>query len=159
MAGGASKKAPEVQLVAKNRRALHNYTVIDKVEAGIVLTGSEVKSLRDGKLQLGDAYATVERGEMFLHHAHISEYRHSGPFNHDPVRPRKLLLHRAEIDRLWRKVQEKGLTLVPLEVYFLRGRAKVMLGLCKGKALHDKRSSLREKDDRREAARAVRNRE
>jgi SsrA-binding protein len=144
-----------VQLVAKNRKALFDYEVLDTVEVGLVLKGTEVKSLRDGKLQFRDAYASVHNGEMWLHHAHIAEYTHGNVFNHDPSRSRKLLAHRHEIDRLEAKVNEKGVTLIPLEVYFRRGKAKVKLGLCRGKAKQDKRQSIKERDERRAQARAL----
>lgn len=144
-----------VQLVAKNRKALFDYEVLDTVEVGLVLKGTEVKSLRDGKLQFRDAYASVHDGEMWLHHAHIAEYTHGNVFNHDPSRSRKLLAHRHEIDRLEAKVNEKGVTLIPLEVYFRRGKAKVKLGLCRGKAKQDKRQSIKERDERRAQARAL----
>lgn len=144
------KKAPDgTRLVAKNRKALFDYEVLERIEAGVVLTGTEVKSLRDGKLQLVDAYATVEGGEALLHHANIAVYPNGGVFNHEPTRTRKLLLHRREIERLASKAREKGLTLVPLAVYFKGPRAKVELGLCRGKAAHDKRAAIRERDERR----------
>jgi SsrA-binding protein len=140
-------------MVAKNRKAFFNYHVVDHVEAGIALTGTEVKSLRDGKLQLADAYATIERGEVFLIHAFIGEYGHGSFYNHAPTRARKLLLHRREIDRLEQTVKERGFTLIPLEVYFKNSRAKVKLGVCRGKAAYDKRAAIRERDERREASR------
>ena len=151
----AKKKAkkgglpPGVKMVAQNRKARFNYEVVEGLEAGMVLTGTEVKSLRDGKVQLLDSYATVENGEMFLHHAHISEYENGNVFNHDPVRRRKLLLHRREIDRLHATVRERGFTLIPLDIYFKNGRAKVNLGVCKGKATHDKRASIKDRDEKR----------
>ena len=138
-----------IKLVAKNKKAYFNYDVLDKVEAGLVLVGSEVKSLRTGKLQLVDAYAKIESGEAWLIHAHIGDYDHAGAWAHDPTRKRKLLLHREEIEKLESKVREKGFTIVPLEVYFKEGRAKVLLGVCKGKAVHDKRKSIRERDEQR----------
>lgn len=146
-------KEERVKLVSKNRKAYFNYHVVEEVEAGIVLSGTEVKSLRDGKLQLVDAYATVEGGEIYLIHAHIGEYGHGSVYNHVPTRTRKLLLHRREIDRLAQKVQERGFTLIPLEVYFKDGRAKVKLGLCRGKAAYDKRRAIRDRDERRESSR------
>ncbi len=141
--------------VAKNRKALFEYAVLEKFEAGIMLQGTEVKSLRDGKLNLGDAFATVDRGEAFLHNAHIGEYTNGSYSNHEPMRRRKLLLHRHELDKLEGKVEQKGLTLVPLEVYFLRGKAKVELGLCRGKQAHDKRHAIRDRDVGREVARSL----
>lgn len=143
------------KLVAKNKKAYFNYQVVEDLEVGLVLTGTEVKSLREGKLQLMDAYAMIERGEVWLVHAHIGEYGHGSYYNHVPLRPRKLLLHRKEIEKLGRKVEEKGFTLIPLEVYFREGRAKVKLGLCRGKASHDKRDSIKERDVRRESSREL----
>ena len=131
MANKKAKKGgtpPGVKMVAQNRKARFNYEVVDDLEAGIVLTGTEVKSLRAGKVQLLDSYASVEKGEMFMHHAHISEYDHGNVFNHDPIRRRKLLLHRRELDRLHATVKERGFTLIPLEIYFKNGRAKIKLG-------------------------------
>lgn len=150
---GKSDKTGGIQVVAKNRKAYFNYTVVEHVEAGLVLTGTEVKSLRDGKIQLLDAYATVERGEIWLIHLHISEYVNGSVYNHLPIRPRKLLLHKKEIEKLWEKVKERGYTLIPLEIYFKNGRAKVKLGLCKGKAEYDKRETIRDRDERRRDAR------
>ncbi|MEQ9500140.1 MAG: SsrA-binding protein SmpB [Deltaproteobacteria bacterium] len=150
----AKKKAPKlpdgVKLIVKNRKARFDYTIVDEVEAGVVLQGTEVKSLRDGKIQLADAYAMIDNGEAYLHHAHIAEYTNGNIFNHDPIRIRKLLLHRREIDRLNSKVREKGLTLIPLDVYFKNGRVKINLGLCKGKAHYDKRAAIRERDEKRD---------
>ena len=145
----AKSDANGVRMIARNRKARFEYTVVDEVEAGIVLRGTEVKSLRDGKLQLMDAYATIDGGEAYLHHAHIAEYTNGSAFNHDPIRTRKLLLHRRELDRLHAKVSEKGLTLIPLDVYFKEGRVKVKLGLCRGKAMHDKRAAIRDRDEKR----------
>ena len=142
-----------IKLIAKNKKAYFNYDVLDKVEAGLVLRGSEVKSLRAGKLQLVDAYAKIEEGEAWLIHAHIGDYDHAGAWAHDPTRKRKLLLHRQEIEKLEARVREKGFTLIPLEVYFKEGRAKVMLGLCKGKAVHDKRKTIRDRDEQRDLER------
>lgn len=150
------KKAnlPEgAQIVGQNRKARFNYEIVDSIEAGMMLMGSEVKSLRDGKLTLGDAYAVIEDNEAWLHHAHIGEYGQAGYAGHLPLRKRKLLMHRREIDRLSAKVKEKGFTLIPLEIYFKGGRAKVNLGLCRGKAQHDKRHSIRDKDQARAARR------
>ncbi len=150
----AKKKGPKlpegVQVITKNRKARFDYTVVDEVEAGVVLRGTEVKSLRDGKIQLVDAYAMIENGEAYLHHAHIAEYSNASVFNHDPVRTRKLLMHRREIERLNAKVREKGLTLIPLDVYFKNGRVKINLGLCRGKATYDKRAAIRDRDEKRD---------
>lgn len=158
MANKKAKKGgppPGVKMVAQNRKARFNYDVVDDLEAGIVLKGTEVKSLRAGKVQLLDSYASVEQGEMFLHHAHISEYENGNVFNHDPIRRRKLLLHRRELDRLHATVKERGFTLIPLEVYFKNGRAKIKLGVCKGKATHDKRASIKERDEKRSIRREM----
>ena len=149
---------PDVVSIAKNRRARHDYHILDTHEAGIVLTGSEVKSLRDGKANLSDAYGIVRDGEIFLLNMHISPYERGGYSNHEPTRTRKLLLHKREIGRLIGAVERQGLTLVPLELYFKRGIAKVALALGKGKKLHDKRETERARDADREIARAVRTR-
>ena len=141
------------KLICQNKKAWHNYFIEDKYEAGIALLGTEVKSLRDGKANLGDSYAKIQKGEVFLVDAHISAYRFGNRFNHDPLRSRKLLLHRKEIRRLIGKVQEKGLTLIPLRLYFSDGRAKVELGLAKGKKLFDKRENLKRKTMEREMER------
>jgi SsrA-binding protein len=144
------------KLVVQNRRAHHNYFIIEKVEAGIELRGTEVKSLRAGGMTLKDSYAEVRDGEMFLIGAHISPYEKGNIYNHDPERNRRLLLHKREIVKLGAKVAEKGLTLVPLRVYFKEGRAKVELGLCKGKHTVDKRDTIREREVLRETDRAMR---
>ncbi len=141
--------------IAVNRRARHDYFIEETIEAGLVLTGSEVKSLRAGKAQLKDSYARIERGEAWLLNAHISEYSPAAQFGHDPTRRRKLLLHAREIARLAGKTKESGLTLVPLRLYFKHGRAKVELGLARGKKLYDKRESIKERESRREMDRAM----
>jgi SsrA-binding protein len=140
--------------ITVNRRARHDYFIEESLEAGLVLTGSEVKSLRAGKAQLKDSYAQIKQGELWLVNAHISEYSPSAQFGHEAMRARKLLLHRREIDRLTGKVKEQGLTLVPLRLYFKHGRAKVELGLARGKKLYDKRESIKEREVRREMDRA-----
>ena len=151
------KPAPgERTSIARNKRARHDYEITDTWEAGIVLLGSEVKSLRAGKANLGDAYGIVRDGELYLLNLHISPYSHAGYVNHDPTRTRKLLLHRGEIRRLIGAVERKGLTLVPLELYFQRGLAKVSIGLGRGKKLHDKRDDAKAKDAARDIARALR---
>ena len=142
--------------VATNRRARHEYEILETVEAGLVLRGTEVKALRQGQVNFKDAYATVRNGEAWLLGCHISPYSHGSDANHDPERDRKLLLHRREISRLAGKVAESGLTLIPLRIYFKGGRAKLELGLARGRKLHDKRSALRERDLRRELDRALR---
>lgn len=141
--------------IAANRKALHDYTIEERLEAGLVLTGSEVKSLREGRANLKDAYARVLGGELFLLGAHISPYPAASYQNHDPTRTRKLLLHRKEIERLAGKTTQKGLTLVPLRLYWKRGRVKVELGLARGKRQHDKREAARRREAEREMALAV----
>ena len=142
-------------VVGRNRKARHEYEILDTYEAGMVLKGPEVKSLRAGKLAFNDAFARVEQGEMWLYSLHISPYEQANRSNVDPDRVRKLLLHRAEIGRLSSKTQEKGLTLVPLEVYFRKGNAKVTLGLARGRRLYDKREKLKQKTQDMEARRAM----
>ena len=149
---------PEIETVARNKRARHDYHILETWEAGLVLTGTEVKSLRDGKANLSDAYGVVKDGEVYLLNLHVSHYEQGNQFNHDPTRTRKLLLHRREIRRMIGAVERQGLTLVPLELYFKRGRAKVALALAKGKQAHDKREDIKRKDDEREIARALRSR-
>ena len=149
---------PEIESIARNKRARHDYHVLETWEAGIALTGTEVKSLRGGKANLTDAYGIVKDGEVYLLNLHISPYEQGNVFNHDPTRTRKLLLHRREIRRMIGAVERQGLTLVPLELYFKRGKAKVAIALAKGKQAHDKRDDLRKKDDEREMARALRSR-
>lgn len=144
--------------VARNRSARHDYHVLEVFEAGIVLTGTEVKSLREGKANLSDAYGVVRGGEVWLMNAHVAPYGSGGYVNHEPTRLRKLLLHKREIRRLIGAVERQGLTLVPLELYFQRGRAKVAIALAKGKKLHDKREDSRRRDAEREIARAFRRR-
>jgi SsrA-binding protein len=144
-----------VKVVSSNRRARRNYTVVETVEAGLALLGSEVKSLRDGRLDLKDSYGLVKDGEAFLVGAYIGPYEFARDGGHDPERERKLLLHRREIDRIAGQLAEKGLTLVPLQVYFKDGKAKVELGLAKGKTSYDKRETIKERDHEREMDRAV----
>lgn len=146
-------------LVASNRKARHDYVIEDVYEAGIVLRGTEVKALRQGRASLVDGYAAIDGGEAWLENVYIPEYTEGTWNNHSPRRKRKLLLHRSEIDRLGGKSQEKGHTIVPLSLYFLDGRAKVELALARGKREYDKRQALREKQDNREAHRAMRQRE
>ena len=144
-------------LVAQNRKARHNYLIEESLEAGVVLAGTEVKSLRQGRASIGEAYAADERGELYLFNAHIPVYESAGRFNHDPKRPRKLLLHEREIARLQGAVERKGMTLVPLSIYFnSRGRAKVELALAKGKNAADKRHTIKERDWKRDQARILR---
>jgi SsrA-binding protein len=148
-----------IKIVTENRKAYHDYFIDETYEAGIALTGTEAKSLRAGRANLKDSYAQVENGEMFLLNMHISPYEQGNRFNVDPVRTRKLLLHRSEINRLFGKVMQQGLTLVPLKVYFKRGRAKVELALARGKKIYDKRDAMAEKDARRDMDRALRGKE
>ena len=150
--------ATEVRSIARNRRARHDYLILETFEAGLVLTGTEVKSLREGKANISDAYGIIRDGEAFLLNLHIAPYESRGYANHDPDRTRKLLLHRKEIRRLIGAVERQGLTLVPLELYFKHGVAKVALALGKGKKLHDKRDAERERDAAREIARVARTR-
>ncbi|PID73631.1 MAG: SsrA-binding protein [Desulfobacterales bacterium] len=139
------------KLVTDNRKARHNYHILEKFEAGIVLKGTEVKSLRMGKAHLKDAYARIDKnGEIFVHQMHIGPYPHSYYDNHDPERPRKLLLHHYEIRKLTGKVNEKGLSLIPLNIYFRDGRAKLTLALARGKKAYDKRDAIRERDAKRD---------
>jgi SsrA-binding protein len=142
--------------IARNKRARHDYHILETWEAGIALLGTEVKALRDGRANLTDAYGVVKDGEVYLLNLHIGHYDTGGVFNHEPTRTRKLLLHRSEIRKMIGAVERQGLTLVPLDLYFKNGRAKVMLALGKGKKQHDKRDDLRKKDDEREMARMVR---
>ena len=143
------------KIVCVNREARHNYFIDEIYETGLVLLGSEVKSLRDGKANLKDSYARIQKGEAFLVNAHVSPYPGANQFNHEPTRPRKLLLHQREIERLTGKTKEKGLTLIPLRLYFKNGRAKVELGLARGKKLYDKRETLKRKMAEREVERSL----
>ena len=146
------------ETVAINRKARHDYSIEDTLEAGLVLTGTEIKSVRDGKANLQDAYARIERGEAWLVGVHIPEYLQGNRANHDPDRPRKLLLHRREIDRLYGQVREKGLTLVPTRLYFKDGRVKVEIALARGKELHDKRRTIADRDAKRQMERELKTR-
>jgi SsrA-binding protein len=151
-----NQKQPPHRDITVNRRARHDYHIEETIEAGLVLVGSEVKSLRQGKANLKDSYGRIERGEAWLLNAHISPYDPASQFGHDPTRARKLLLNRREIFRLDGKVKERGYTLVPLRMYFRNGRVKVELALARGKQQHDKRAAIREREVRREMDRAVR---
>ena len=145
--------------VIKNKKAYFNYEILEKLEAGIELLGSEVKSLRRGTVRLKDAFARINRGEVWMLHAHFSQYGPASKFNHDPERPRKLLLHKREIKRLTNKIEEKGLTLLPLTIYFnTRGIAKVTLGLGRGKRKYDKRDVIRKRDQQRDMEREFKHR-
>jgi SsrA-binding protein len=147
-----------IKLIAQNKKAYHDYHVEETLEAGIALTGTEVKSLRAGRVNLRDSYAAVEKGELFLIGTHISPYEQGNIFNHDPLRSRKLLLHAREIRRLYGKVQMAGYTLVPTKMYFKDGRVKVEIGLAKGKTTYDKRQTLAKKEAQRDMERAFRSR-
>lgn len=144
------------KLIGSNRKAFHDYAIEEKVEAGLVLKGTEVKSLREGRVNLREAYATVAEGKAILHNCHIGEYSHGNITNHDPLRPRGLLLHKKEIQKLTGKVQQKGLTLVPLRMYFnQRGIAKVELGVARGKKHYDRREAVKQREAGREMQRAM----
>ncbi len=151
----AATAEPPIESIARNRRAKFDYELLDSWECGIVLAGTEVKSLRAGKANISDAYGIVKDGEVWLLNLHISPYEQGNRFNHEATRTRKLLLHSKEIRRLIGAVERQGLTLVATEIYFKKGRAKVRLALARGKKLHDKRADLREKDDKRDMARAM----
>jgi SsrA-binding protein len=155
MAKGTKRKAAPGD-VATNRQARHRYTLLESWEAGVALTGTEVKSLREGKAQIKDGYASVRDGEVWLHNVHIPPYAPASRENHEPERSRKLLLHRREIDRLVGKTREKGLTIVPTRLYFSDGRAKVEIALARGKDVGDKRHAIKERELKREMDRAVR---
>ena len=145
-----------IKNIAKNPTALHNYTVIDKIEAGLVLYGTEIKSIRNGKVNLKDSYATLNKGEIFVYSMHISPYEQGNIFNKDPMRPRKLLLHKKEIFKLTGMIQQKGYTLVPISIYFKDNRVKLELVICKGKKLFDKREDLKKKEADRKIQIAMR---
>ena len=148
-----------IKTIAQNRKAFHDYFIEDKTECGIALSGTEVKSIRQGKVNLKESWAQVRKGEIWVEGMHISPYEQGNIFNRDPLRSRKLLLHRAEIRKLDSQVIKQGYTLIPLEIYLCNGRVKVQLGLCKGKQIHDKRDSMAKKDSEREIQRALRERQ
>lgn len=150
-----AKDAVPTKLIAQNRKARHEYMIEDTYEAGLMLTGTEVKSCRDGKVTLTDAYATVTDGEAWLMQAHIAPYSHGNRTNHDPLRPRKLLLHRSEIDKLHAAAAQDGRTLVPLRLYFKHGLAKAEIAIARGKRLHDKRQSTAKRDAERQMQREL----
>lgn len=149
---------PNHRVIAQNRKARHEFLIFEELECGIVLAGTEVKSLRAGQCSLAEAYVQIKKGEMFLVGAHIPEYAHGNVMNHKPVHDRKLLIHRRELEQWHKKVKEKGVTMVPLEIYFNGSRVKLAVALCKGKKLYDKRQSQRDKDDKREMDRAQKRR-
>lgn len=142
-------------MITKNRKARHDYHILETFEAGIVLQGTEVKALRDGKVNLKDSYANVRNDEVFLYNVHISPYTHGNIYNHEPLRERKLLLHRKEINKLIGKTREKGLTLVPLKMYFKNGRVKVELAIARGKKEYDKRDAISKRESDREIKRVL----
>jgi SsrA-binding protein len=154
----APQQRDNEKLISQNRRARHEYEVLDTLECGIVLVGSEVKSLRNGKISLEESYANVKGSEVWLMACDIPEYTQANRFNHVPKRPRKLLMHRSQISKFAMRAKEKGLTLVPLKMYFSKGRAKVLIGLCKGRQLHDKRDKMKKDSVRRDIDRAMRGR-
>lgn len=149
------QKTPNIKIIAKNKKAFFEYLIEEKIEAGLVLTGSEVKSLRDGRANLVDSYAMIKEGEVFLIHAHIAPYPPAAYLNHEPRRTRKLLLQREQISKLERKLNEKGLTLVPTMLYFKSGRAKIELGLARGKKTFDKRAAIEKRESDRHIERAM----
>ena len=153
-----ANEADEIKVIVTNRKARHDYHFLDTWEAGIVLTGTEVKSLRAGKINLTDSYAAIDSGEAYLYNVHVSPYEQGSHFNHEPARRRKLLLHRSEIRKLIGSVVEKGLTLIPKRVYFKRGRAKVEIALAKGKRDYDRRRTIMERDARRDMERTLKGR-
>lgn len=146
----------DIKIVATNRKASHEYFLLDRFEAGIVLQGSEIKSIRAGQISLAEAYVQVDGEEAWLMDAHIAPYDHAGIFNHEPRRPRKLLLHKSEVRQLWDNVRQKGVTIIPLRVYLKEGRAKVEVAIAKGKKLYDKRESIAKRDAERDIERNLR---
>ncbi len=156
MTASPESKSGADRLIAQNRRASHDYAILDTIEAGLVLSGTEVKSLRVGKASLAEAWASIDNGEVWVRQMHIPPYEQGNRWNLDPVRARKLLLHREEIVKLQKSVTQKGHTLIPLKLYFSKGRAKLLLGIAKGKKTHDKREAIAERDARREMDRARR---
>jgi len=152
----AGKEPNDVKRIANNRKAYHDYMVHEKLECGISLAGTEVKSLREGRISFGDAYARIHDGELWLVGLHIAPYSRASMFGHEPDRERKLLIHRQELRRLKRQLDEKGYTLIPLLMYFKRSHVKVELGLCRGKRLHDKRDDIKARDQKRDADREAR---
>jgi SsrA-binding protein len=158
MTRGAPREKETEQLIADNRKAFHDYHILEMFDAGIALLGTEVKGIREGRANLRDSFARVEKGEVWLHNVHISPYTHRGYVDHDPTRRRRLLLHKHEIRKLIGRTTERGLTLVPTKLYFKNGRVKVALALAKGKQAHDKRETLRRREIDRETRAAVKER-
>ncbi|MFY9198427.1 MAG: SsrA-binding protein SmpB [Acutalibacteraceae bacterium] len=149
----------EFKTVAQNKKAFHDYFVIESYEAGIELFGTEVKSIRQGKINLKDAWCGIDNGEIFVHGMHISPYEHGNIFNKDPIRVRKLLMHKNEINRLFGQTKQQGYTLIPLSAYFKKGKVKIQVGLCKGKKSYDKRESIAQKTAQRDVQRALKERQ
>lgn len=155
----ADKKQDDLITVARNKKAYHDYFVVESYEAGIELFGTEVKSVRQGKVNLKDAWCSIEEGEIYVQGMHISPYEFGNIFNRDPMRKRKLLMHKREIQKLFGETKQQGYTLIPLSAYFKKGRLKIQVGLCKGKKNYDKREAIAAKDAKREAERALRNKQ
>lgn len=154
-----AEKGKTQQTVAQNKKAYHDYFILETYEAGISLAGTEIKSVRQGKINLKDAWCSIDAGELYAYGMHISPYDHGNIFNRDPLRPKKLLMHKKEILKLFGLVKTQGLTLIPLSVYFKNGRAKVQVGLCKGKKLYDKRETAAKRDAARDIERGMRRKE
>lgn len=154
--GAKKKKNKDSNLLGENRKARFNYTVAETLECGLVLKGTEVKSIKAGRFSFPDSFAEIRKGELYIRNMHVTPYDHAGVFNHDAERVRKLLAHKAEIAKLERKVREKGVTLIPLKFYLVKGRVKVELGLCKGKKQYDKRQSIKDRDIHRDQQRDTR---
>lgn len=148
----------EGRVLAQNKKARHDFFIEETYEAGLALKGTEIKAIREGRMNLKDSFGKIDGGELFLHNAHIGLYEHGNQFNHDPLRTRKLLLHRREINKLIGQSQQPGYSIIPLKVYIKRGKAKVLIGLAKGKKQYDKRETLKQKDAQREMDRAIRSR-
>ncbi len=146
-----------IKIVTKNRKAWHDYTIAEEIEAGMVLLGTEVKSLRGGRANLKDAYGRIDKGELFVHQMHISPYPFAHYDNHEPLRPRKLLLHKSELRRMEAKIREKGFSVIPLKIYFKHGKAKITLGLARGKRKYDKRQAIKAREMKREMDRVNKN--
>lgn len=151
--------ADGMKIISENRRARYDYFIEEKMEAGIILTGTEIKSIRSGRVNLKDGFAEVSSGELWLNAVHISPYEQGNRFNHEPLRRRKLLLHRSEIIKITSKIQKQGMTLIPLKIYLVRGMAKIELGLCRGKKLYDKRQDIAERDAKRDIDRSLRDKD
>jgi SsrA-binding protein len=149
----------DIKIVAKNRKAGHNYFLLERIEAGIVLQGSEIKSIRNGQMSLSESYVRIDNDEAWLVDAHISPYEHSGHYNHDPIRPRKLLLHKYQIRQLWNEIRKKGVAIIPTMAYLKGGKVKIEIAVAKGKKLYDKRAIIAQRDTQREIEREFHRRE